>query len=372
LNIVGNAIKFTRQGGVRVAVRFVAGTSRLEFEIVDTGIGMSEEQLGRLFQPFEQADLSMTRRYGGSGLGLAISKGLVEALGGEIAATSTPGQGSRFTIGLPIVAAAGSPMVHGLSEARRATAGAPSPAAKLSGTVLLAEDGPDNQILITTLLRKYGLTVGVVGNGALAYERALGAARAGTPYDLVLMDMQMPVMDGYDATRRLRSAGYKGPVVALTAHAMEGERDRCVAAGCDDYVRKPIDRSELHAALQRYLGGGAPPAAARDPGDAPAEAEIVSAFADDPDMQEIVERFVASLPDRLAALRADVAAGTRPSLQRLAHQLKGAAGGYGFPAITGAAAALEKAIVDEADDARVHQAVDELAGLCARARARAS
>ncbi len=371
LNVIGNAIKFTQSGGVRVRVAYDPAAARLRVDVVDTGIGLRADQLSKLFQPFEQADLSMTRRYGGSGLGLAISRGLVTALGGEIGATSQPGLGSTFTISVPVTAA-GAQMVSGLSEARRVAAMAPSPAARLCGAVLLAEDGPDNQILITTLLRKYGLDVTVAENGAVAVDHALEALRAGRPFDLVLMDMQMPVLDGYDATRKLRASGYAGAIVALTAHAMGGERERCLAAGCDEYVRKPIDRTELFETLRRFVAARKPAAPEVAPA-ADGEA-IVSAFGEDPDMVEIVDRFVASLPSRVTALRFEHAAGDagRANLQRLAHQLKGGAGGYGFPAITEAAAAIERAVVDAGGSDDVAAALDALAALCGRARSRAS
>jgi CheY-like chemotaxis protein/HPt (histidine-containing phosphotransfer) domain-containing protein len=373
LNVVGNAIKFTQRGSVRVRVSFEVGSKLLRVDVVDTGIGLSADQLGKLFQPFEQADLSMTRRYGGSGLGLAISRGLVTALGGEIGATSTPGVGSTFTIIVPATPV-GPELVHGLSEARRAAELAPMAATRLVGHVLLAEDGPDNQILITTLLRKYGLDVAVAENGALAVEQAQAALRAGRPFGVILMDMQMPVLDGYDATRKLRATGYRAPIVALTAHAMGGERERCIGAGCDDYVRKPIDRAELFETLRRFLGAGSVGASEAPPAPEPPGGALVSAFGDDPDMAEIVDRFVASLPSRVAALRVEHAGGAarRDDVKRLAHQLKGGAGGYGFPAITEAAAALERAVVDGAPDDAVGAALEALAALCDRARARAS
>jgi signal transduction histidine kinase/CheY-like chemotaxis protein/HPt (histidine-containing phosphotransfer) domain-containing protein len=363
LNVIGNAIKFTERGSVRVLVRFDPLSSLLRVDVVDTGIGMTPEQLARLFRPFEQADLSMTRRFGGSGLGLAISRGLAVALGGEITVASAPGEGSRFSVALPVQVAAGVPLLAELSAARRAAAAAPVPAAAFSGNVLLAEDGPDNQILVTTLLRQLGLSVAVAANGEVAVERALGAWRGGTPYDLVFMDMQMPVMDGYEATRQLRAARYPGPVVALTAHAMEGERERCVGAGCDEYVRKPIERSNLLEVLGRFL----PPVMERAVTEAPAP--LVSTMADDPDMTELVARFVERLPGRAGAIQ-EATRTADPSLRRLVHGLKGAAGGYGFAPITEAAARLERALVGGAGPAAVAHHADEIVDLCARARAK--
>jgi CheY-like chemotaxis protein/HPt (histidine-containing phosphotransfer) domain-containing protein len=356
LNLVGNAVKFTRRGVVRLLAR-VDG-ERLVVEVVDTGIGIAPEQLQVLFQPFTQADLSLTRRFGGSGLGLAISKTLAEALGGTISVESEIGRGSTFRLSLPF-----EPGGETIDSLEQMPTDRPAPlasATRLAGNVLVVEDGVDNQVLITTLLRGYGVTVAVTGDGQVAVQRALDAWRNGTPFDLILMDMQMPVMDGYKATASLRRAGYPKPIVALTAHAMAGERERCLEAGCDDYVRKPIGRSELLAALEEYLP--AAPQSAEDPA-------LYSTFAGDAEMAEIIERFVAQLPQRIAALRVEARAPGSEALQRLAHQLKGAAGGYGFEPISEAAAALEQAVKAEGAQAAVQQALEALVDVCARARA---
>jgi signal transduction histidine kinase/CheY-like chemotaxis protein/HPt (histidine-containing phosphotransfer) domain-containing protein len=359
LNVIGNAIKFTESGGVRVLVGFDAEAERLRFAVADTGIGLTPEQLSRLFQPFEQADLSMTRRFGGSGLGLAISRYLVTALGGEIEAASAPGIGSRFTVSVPATAEPGG-MLSGLGEAQRAVVAVPAPAHALAGTLLLAEDGSDNQILITTMLRSFGLTVAVAENGAVAVDRALGSWRAGSPYDLLFMDMQMPVLDGYEATARLRAAGYPRPIVALTAHAMDGELERCLAAGCDAFVRKPIERPRLIEVLSRYLSPRPDAVSSDEP--------LVSAIGADPTMAAIVSKFTAGLRDRGAAIQEAARTGA-PELRRLVHQLRGAAGGYGFPAITEAAARLEQSLIDGARPTEVGPQVEEIVQLCGRARA---
>jgi signal transduction histidine kinase/CheY-like chemotaxis protein/HPt (histidine-containing phosphotransfer) domain-containing protein len=355
LNLVGNAIKFTRRGGVEVRARHEGG--ELAIDVIDTGIGMSAAELSTLFQPFQQADLSMTRRYGGSGLGLAISRALAEALGGRITVQSVLEHGSRFRLALPAVEA--HDLVERLDErppdrvdARRSV--------RLAGSVLVVEDGIDNQVLVTTLLRNYGLTVAVAGDGKVALQHALEAWRRGTPFDVILMDMQMPVMDGYQATTALRREGYPNAIIALTAHAMAGERERCLNAGCTDYLRKPIDRGELVAALTRHL----PPAPLAET--APL---LHSSFAADPEMVEIIVRFVASLPERVAAIRA-AARGAEPDvLLRLVHQLKGAAGGYGFGEIGVRAFDVEEALRGGSEQAVVLRLIEELAELCERARA---
>jgi CheY-like chemotaxis protein len=220
----------------------------VEFAVTDTGIGMSPEEQLRIFRPFTQVDGSSTRRIGGAGLGLALSRRLAELLGGAISLESAPGQGSRFRLTLPCVAG------H-FESSPSEPEGAPSEAIDLAGRkILLAEDSSDNQRLIGTLLRRAGASVEIVGNGAEALEHALLALESGAPFDVVLMDMQMPELDGYQATRALRERGYTRPVVALTAHAMIGHREECLAAGCDDYLTKPIDRKALLAAAWRHAG----------------------------------------------------------------------------------------------------------------------
>jgi CheY-like chemotaxis protein len=249
INLVGNALKFTEVGGVRVVARLLDGPRpRLQVDVIDTGIGIGREQLARLFQPFAQADSSTTRQFGGSGLGLTISKRLAEMLHGDLTVTSVPGQGSTFRVSV-----ATGPLEGVAMQDRLVAEGAAAPAARssgenpveLGGRVLLAEDGPDNQRLIAHILKKAGAEVTVADNGRIAFEQALEAQQEGRPFDVVLMDMQMPEMDGYTATRALRERGYGGPIVALTAHAMSDDRQKCLDAGCDDFVSKPIHRKTL-------------------------------------------------------------------------------------------------------------------------------
>ena len=257
INLVGNAIKFTEAGAIRLRVRLeqsAAGEPRVGFEVSDTGIGISDEQLAKLFHPFSQADASTTRRYGGTGLGLTISKRLTDLLGGEIMLASQPGRGSVVRVVLPAGAAAEKPPEAAEAPAKSAEEGRQAAAAgALRGRVLLAEDGPDNQRLIAHIIRRAGVEVEIADNGEEAIECVRAAQRADRPWDLILMDMQMPVLDGYSAARRLRQEGCDTPIVALTAHSMSGDRDKCLEAGCDDYVTKPIDRGRLLATLAQFL-----------------------------------------------------------------------------------------------------------------------
>jgi signal transduction histidine kinase/CheY-like chemotaxis protein len=249
VNIVGNAIKFTEHGEVCVGVglrRRDTGRDELIFEVRDSGQGMTPEQLERLFRPFTQADSSTTRRHGGTGLGLYISKRFAEALGGTIRVTSTPGVGTTFTVSVHPGPLDGAWWTEQLGEEPAPATVATVPSLQLQGRVLLAEDSADNQRLISHILRKAGLEVEIAENGVAVLDRVRAASDGGAPTpDLVLLDMNMPVMDGYETIRRLRSAGCPLPVVALTAMALSGERARCIEAGCDDYATKPIQRAAL-------------------------------------------------------------------------------------------------------------------------------
>jgi len=261
VNLVGNAVKFTEEGGVEIRVRYDTDDRRLDIAVADTGIGMSTEQLDavRRFEAFTQADSSTTRRFGGTGLGLRISNSLAKLLGGRIEIDSTQGEGSVFTLALDIPDEDAAELIAP-DDARDLT-----PQKTNSGSngaadrrlesvhVLLAEDGPDNQRLITTLLEKAGARVTLAANGRAAAEHVEAAE---DPPDLVLMDMQMPVLDGYAATRRIRKTS-DVPIVALTAHAMEGDRERCLEAGCNDYLPKPIDREALAATCARWAAARA-------------------------------------------------------------------------------------------------------------------
>jgi PAS domain S-box-containing protein len=258
VNLIGNAIKFTEAGEVRVVARLSgaeSGEPAMQFDVIDSGIGMTAGQIGELFKPFSQLDASTTRRHGGTGLGLTISQRLARELGGDINVQSTPGQGSTFTVKVSTGPLDGVRLLASPAEAQLPANSVSKPAEPIASVdcrVLLAEDGLDNQRLIAVLLKKAGATVVVVENGKLAYDAALAARDAGTSFDVILMDMQMPVMDGYEATEKLRAAGYTGPIIALTAHAMSTDRTRCLQAGCDDYATKPIDRRQLLALVAEH------------------------------------------------------------------------------------------------------------------------
>ncbi|MCU0865658.1 MAG: ATP-binding protein [Planctomycetes bacterium] len=242
LNLVGNAIKFTVTGGVIVTIEASFTTGTIAIGVTDTGIGIPADKLPRLFGSFVQVDDSTARRFGGSGLGLHISKHLAQLLGGDLVAESLDGAGSRFTVTL-----ACGPMQRAATGDRAAAVQLQTKRVqvpKLHGRVLLADDGPDNQRLLGRILGDTGLEVTVVADGMQAV-----AAATARPFDVVVMDVQMPVMDGLTATRTLRAAGVTTPIVALTANAMAEDRERARAAGCSHFATKPIDRRALYATL---------------------------------------------------------------------------------------------------------------------------
>ncbi|MAT14312.1 MAG: hypothetical protein CMJ46_03485, partial [Planctomyces sp.] len=254
-NLLGNAAKFTSEGLIRLTVeKQTDATNRelLRFEVSDSGIGIDPKTAGKLFAPFTQADSSVSRKYGGTGLGLAICKRLVGLLGGTIGLTSTPGKGSTFWFTIEIGSPPSSTPVHSLEDFRREKRGPqafPNVQQPLVCNILLAEDSPDSQRLFNFILTKAGGRVTIVNNGAEAVKEATNPANC---FDVILMDMEMPVMDGYTATKILRQAGYRKPILALTAHAIKSLQDRCLRAGCDAIVTKPLDRHSLLEAVRHW------------------------------------------------------------------------------------------------------------------------
>jgi CheY-like chemotaxis protein len=255
LNLGGNAVKFTQTGRVDIRIQMAEGGppgSQMRFTVTDTGIGMTAGTLATLFNKFQQADAGIARRHGGTGLGLAISKSLAEAMGGHIDVSSQPGQGSQFILTLPLEAISAMPAdsrFDALTPSSKPNAVAGHPANR---HVLVAEDHPINQKLITTLLERMGWSVHMVADGKQAIEAAASA-----DYALVLMDMQMPEMDGLTATRHIRQlSGPRAavPIVALTANAMQSDREACLQAGMNDFLAKPFKTNELASCLTRWAG----------------------------------------------------------------------------------------------------------------------
>lgn len=259
INLLSNAIKFTERGSVRIVGRFIAQKSLLEFEVTDTGIGISREMQQRLFQPFTQADTSVTRGYGGTGLGLAITKRLIDMMGGAIAVLTELNRGTTFRVSIPVEAVDQTTVIipRSLQLYRSSSADL-----QLNGRVLVIDDRVEIRYLVRQIIEEAGGQVSTVGDGLSGIEAVQQAAKENRAFDLILMDIQMPGLDGYEATRRLRSQGFKMPIIGLTANAMKGHREKCLEAGCDDYLSKPLDRSALIEMVASYTrkGGNALPA----------------------------------------------------------------------------------------------------------------
>ena len=270
VNLIGNAVKFTEQGKITVRVSSLAGAQEhtvLKVAVTDTGIGMNEEQMARLFRPFSQADSTMSRRFGGTGLGLSISQRLCQLMGGTIEVQSSPGQGSTFIATIDGGVLPASVMLTAAEQFEPAPA-APLPmvqpqsvivprASGCKGRILYAEDGPDNQRLISFYLKKAGFELEIANNGKEALEHVEQARARGELFDLILMDMQMPEMSGYEATAELRRQGWAGPIMSLTAHAMVGDQEKCAAAGCDHHMTKPVNREALVELCTKLCGASA-------------------------------------------------------------------------------------------------------------------
>ena len=348
-NLISNAIKFTSVGEVRVRA-FVAEHQAsgvlLGVEVSDSGIGIRKDQMDRLFEPFRQADASTTRTHGGTGLGLAISRQLVTAIGGDIGARSTPGEGSTFWF----TALLG----HSRPGVRRLERAEPRRSDGLRhGHVLLVEDNEVNQLVALGFLESLGYTADVAGNGEEAVARAQDAT-----YDAVLMDLQMPVLDGFAATRRIRAAedGRRVPIIAMTASAFEGEREKCLAAGMDDFLTKPVDSSRLASVLRAHADEAGP--ASAPPVGSPRVAPVVATggVLDARRIEELLEmgvgaevlvhravdNFVSRVPETVAGLQAAVARDDGDELRALAHRLKGSALNLGAARVAEVSLALEE------------------------------
>ncbi|MEM9057604.1 MAG: ATP-binding protein, partial [Pseudomonadota bacterium] len=372
-NLLGNAIKFTDEGGVRVSVHYApdAAPDVLSIAVADTGIGMTAEQTAKIFDPFVQADSSITRRFGGTGLGLSISRQFARALGGDVAVESTPGEGTVFTVTIATGALAGVPMLEPADamQVRQVVeeAGASQwrfPAA----SVLVADDNKQNRDLLRLVLEEHGLSVATVENGQEAVDLS-----ATTRFDAVLMDLQMPMLDGYAATTAMRDAGFVAPIYALSAHALQRVGEELSAAGFDGHINKPIDIDELLATLAQVFGAtrvdGTETVAASAASSLPAPKsapQVETPAAEqgpihtrlqiaDPRYRAIVVEFVAELPTQIAAMLRARRERDFDALARQAHILKGLGGSVGFDEFTepgrvleGAARAGDEAEMDSA------------------------
>lgn len=322
LNLTNNAIKFTKKGSITLAVSFYDG--RLRVAVTDTGKGMGEEELQKLFTPFSQGDASVTRKFGGTGLGLHISKSLAERMGGDITVTSSVGHGTCFTLVIPCVFTSDSQWLYSHDDVEKAlTVTQPKQTnvfdQSLLGTILLAEDHPDNRLLIKRMLEKMGLEVTAVENG----EQAL-AATLETEFDLILLDIQMPVMDGLTALDMMAATGCTTPVIALTANAMKEDKALYFQKGFIDHIAKPIDRNEFCSKISCYLG-----------------IDATDIHLPEEEMAKLRSGFISSVEGYLLQLEQIIASDDFAKLGQLAHAIKGAAGMFGFSTISDCASELE-------------------------------
>ncbi|WP_169977137.1 PAS domain S-box protein [Tautonia rosea] len=348
VNFTSNAIKFT-PSGQKVGIRLFVDSSTqnqttLCYEVTDEGIGMDRRQLARLFRPFEQVDSTASRRHGGTGLGLSISKHLAEALGGRIEVQSDPGRGSQFMVRFPIPAITSSDFTGPHEDDSPLPTPAPS---KLTGSVLVAEDNPSIQLILHYHLTSMGLKVEIVENGRQAVDRA----RSGE-FDVILMDMQMPELDGYGATSSLRQDGYRGPIIALTAHALREDRDRCLRSGCTDYLAKPINAQTLATTLARYL----PAQTSQMPDRSPTNEGTTTG---DQPFELLVHAYLSALQEQRLQLRALLDSGDYDPIRGLAHRTRGVAAMYGFPDLGEIAGLVEDAFVERRESELINELVYE-------------
>jgi CheY-like chemotaxis protein/HPt (histidine-containing phosphotransfer) domain-containing protein len=356
-NLVGNAVKFTHDGEIRIEAGVStddAGAEWLEFSVLDTGIGIDPDKLEALFQPFTQADSSMTRRYGGTGLGLSIVGGLAAAMGGNVGMASEPGKGSRFWFRVPArptAAAFSSPVVAPLPTTGRVPAAA-------NVCVLVAEDNQTNRKVLISMLERWGYRIDLAENGQEAVDRVTNGAAP----DLILMDVQMPVMGGIEATERIRdwerAAGRVAlPIIALTASAYEEDRQRCLAAGMNDFLSKPVDFGALQAAMGQWLPGLAvamavPMVAADSGGAIPGDgvfngpAMLLRMHGDMELARSLVALVQPDIEQRLAVLHKAVSEDHREEAVRAAHSIKGMALDIEAKALAWEAKALEGLLRD--------------------------
>lgn len=338
LNLCSNALKFTKAGKVSIKVHCDIGSEKIYFTVIDSGIGLTKEQIDKIFDAFSQADSSTTRKYGGTGLGLSLSKKFAEQMGGTIIVESLFNIGSQFCVSIDT----------GTIDSQQLITVKPDLPNKIDtikyhfdyshsvrGDILIAEDNPDNQQLLSILLSDIGAKLTFVENGRMAIDEALNER-----YDLIFMDMQMPVMGGLEATKKLRDANYKKPIVALTANAMKSDYDMCIEAGCDGFITKPINKEKLFQTIYKYL-------------------EIDNRSKDDSiidfkkfekrsvKMQALTKIFVEGLPSRMQKIEKSRLDGNWKDMKVELHKIKGVGSSMGYPMLTDTAAELEYEVIRE-------------------------
>lgn len=340
INLGSNAIKFTEQGHVHINVEYELSNNKLYITVVDTGIGLTKKQMKEIFEPFKQADVSTSRKYGGTGLGLTLSKQLANALGGDITVTSDVGKGSRFVISVAASVGVNAQFTNeeivSTETEQRLSEMTSVDDIKVSGKVLVAEDNIVNQQLLIVFLKRIGVDYKIVDNGKLA----VAEAQAGD-YDLIIMDLQMPEMDGITATRTLKEAGYDKPIIALTANTSEEDRKNCLEAGCADFLTKPIDIMTFFKAVAEHLNGETPKF--------DADAPIYSTFSlDGPEVTGLVEGFVKiHMPVMLREIEKALHKQDWDTTRHKLHELKGVASNVGYLDLAEQAKTMESMVDSE-------------------------
>lgn len=371
INLVGNAIKFTENGSVNVGIRYLAGLEQIELVVRDTGIGISPELIHTIFSPFSQADSSVTRRFGGTGLGLSITKHIANALGGDVFVASRVGEGSEFRVtiatnNLGPVEMIKPQQLAGLPPVRVANDQITENETRILADlrVLVVDDGETNRKLVRLILTRAGADVTLAENGReaiMAFDQH--------DFDVMLLDMQMPVMDGYTAAAHIRTMGINVPIIALTAHAMQGDAEKCLAAGCTDYLAKPIEPTVLLARLQRLFPhlnecqalGDLEDEYSVSTEEKRSEEKIQSTLPlDDAEFAEIVKQYVDTLDERLALIQAAWNDRDYEVIALQAHWMKGSGGTVGFPVLTEIGRNLEAAAVEGFSD-QVERVLEQLA-----------
>lgn len=338
LNLCSNALKFTKAGSVYINIRCDVEEEKIFFTVKDSGIGLAEEQEDKIFDAFTQADSSTTRKYGGTGLGLSLSKQFAEKMGGTITVESTQGVGSQFCVSISTGKIDQSQLILGKPELPTKIDNIIyqyDHSCTVKGSILIVEDNEDNQQLLSIILSDIGAEITFAENGQEAIDKTRGKT-----YDLILMDIQMPVMGGIEATKILRQSDYTNPIIALTANAMPSDYDMCMEAGCDDFLTKPINKDKLFQAIYQYL---------EIQNEKPHDDKIVSDKLDKRNikMRKLVLKFVKSLPERIEKIEQFSKAKNWIDMRGELHKLKGLGTAMGYPIVTKISGELEYEVMRE-------------------------
>ncbi len=364
INLLSNAIKFTERGHVTLHVSTTIEDNqwRIHYAVEDTGIGIPSDKLEQVFQPFTQVHETETRHFGGTGLGLDISKRLANLLQGDIRVTSQKGIGSTFTLSI-LGGPARSTDLQPVNMTTRSSKRKPKAQADHAGSldhqhILVVDDNPDNLKIVQFILADSGATLVTAQNGREALDAVIAADADHQPYDIILLDMQMPVLDGFETARRLRRRGLRIPIIALTAYAMTDDQERCLAAGCDAHVAKPIDPETLYQAITNLMDGHQDKQTSGTDG-----WKLISTMADHPRFGPLLEEYLKNLSTVAKELKAHQSKRESEAISAITHRLRGTAPNYGYPQIGRAAGQIEDALRQDATLESIRPEVDRLLDL---------